>query len=268
MFNYLMLVYDSCRYDVLVSAKTPVLDTYCKIYRAQAPSNFTYASHQAFFVGILPNTTDFIPYYNRFNKQLIGLNNVGEGQVVRYALQKYDSDWNLLEGLRARGYQTIGAGAMNWFRQKSLISGFDKFLFTGTDADAQIDFLLNTININLPFFGFINFGETHAPYFFKGKPERCPEDVRARRMEWPPKEQGPTGSQNIAFKCQKSAAEFLDTRIARLFKHLPNRTIVILTSDHGDCFGENGYWGHGLNHPKILEVPLSIFRLDRRPLEK
>ena len=37
--------------------------------------------------------------------------------------------------------------------------------------------------------------------------------------------------------------------------------------DHGECFGEDGYWGHGINHPKVFEVPLGIFRLDHRPIE-
>jgi len=29
---------------------------------------------------------------------------------------------------------TVGAGAMNWFRQESLTAGFQDFAFTGTDA--------------------------------------------------------------------------------------------------------------------------------------
>ena len=66
--NYLLLTYDSCRYDVLVSANTPVLDSYSDIHRAEAPANFTFASHQAFFVGFLSNVKEFILYYNRFRK--------------------------------------------------------------------------------------------------------------------------------------------------------------------------------------------------------
>ena len=122
--NILLLTYDSCRYDVLVAADTPVLDTYSPIVRAQAPANFTFASHQAFFVGILPNANDNMPYYNRFCKQLIGLGEVGEGQVVKDSLKKVTSTWNLIRGFRDEGYQTVGAGAMNWFRQESSDGGF------------------------------------------------------------------------------------------------------------------------------------------------
>jgi len=107
---------------------------------------------------------------------------VGEGQVHKSALKKSKFNWDLIQGLKSEGYQTVGAGAMNWFRQESLTAGFEKFLFSGTDADRQIYFLLENLDIECPFFGFINFGETHAPYTYRGKTEPCKDDVRARRM--------------------------------------------------------------------------------------
>jgi membrane-anchored protein YejM (alkaline phosphatase superfamily) len=199
---------------------------------------------------------------------LWGLIGVGEGQVTKTALKKIESSWNILVGLQKEGYQTVGTGAMTWFLQESLTAGFEKFLFTGTDADRQISFLIEKIDIKLPFFGFINFGETHAPYTYRGKKEPCKDDVRARRMIWPSIEQGPVGRETDAFKSQVAAAEFLDSCLPPLFNALPGNTIVVLTSDHGDCFGEDGYWGHAVNHPKVFEVFLAIFRLDRRLLDR
>ncbi len=86
-------------------------------------------------------------------------------------------------------------------------------------------------------------------------------------MNWPPIEQGPVGRANEAFQHQVVAAEFLDQRLPRLFSALPGETAVVLTADHGECFGEDSYGGYGVNHHKVLEVPLAIFRLDREPLE-
>lgn len=264
--NVLLLVYDSCRYDVLCEAHTPVLDSYCRIRRAHAPANFTFASHQAFFVGILPHVPEPLPYYNRFHKQLLGLAGVGEGQVSKAALLKFASSWNLVKGLQEAGYRTVGAGAANWFRQESLTVGFDHFLFTGTDADRQIAFLRQHLEGVEKFFGFINFCETHAPYHFAGKTEPCRDRVLARLMQWPPVEKGPVGRATCGYRCQRAAAEFLDSRLPALFDGLPPDTVVILTADHGECFGEDGYWGHGVHHPLVYEVPLAIFRLDRAPL--
>jgi membrane-anchored protein YejM (alkaline phosphatase superfamily) len=259
-----LLTYDSCRYDVLIDAHTPVLDSFGEVLRAQTPANFTYAAHMAFFAGILPNTSDDVPYYNRFRRQLIGLTEVGELQVVKDAALLVKSTWNVVEGLQAQGVVTIGAGAMNWFRQESLRVGFDHFRFTGTDARAQVDFILDHAPAVGPFFGFVNFGETHAPFRFEGKTDRCPVDVRARVMRWPPKESGPVGRDNAAYDHQRLAAEFLDRELGRLLSALPSTTTVVLCADHGECFGEDGYWGHGVNHPRVLEVPLAIFRLDGR----
>jgi hypothetical protein len=262
----LLLTYDSCRFDTLLAADTPVLDSFVQPLAAQAPGNFTFPAHQAMFVGQLPLVSEDIPYYNRFRKQLIGLANVGEVRVVADARIRVSSTWNVITGLSTAGYNTLGAGAMNWFRQHSLTEGFDDFLFTGTDARGQIDFVLSKVDPGRPYFAFINFGETHAPFGYEGKSGRCSLDVRARAMTWPPRQHGPVGRASEAFGHQVEAAEFLDRQLPRLFSGLPGDTVVIVCADHGECFGEDGCWGHGFNHPKVLEVPLAIFRLDGSPL--
>jgi hypothetical protein len=259
--NVLLLTYDSCRYDVLAEAHTPVLDAHAEVVPAQAPGNFTYASHQAFFVGILPNAPIAAPYVNRFERQLMGLRNAGAVRVAKDAHMLLSSERNLVHAFKEAGYATIGTGAMDWFRLAPLREGFGKFLFTGTDAQRQVDFILDSLPRRRPFFGFVNFGETHAPYDYAGKASRCPVDVFARRISWPPREEGPVGRENPAFAHQVEAAEFLDVQLGGLLERLPPDTIVVLCADHGDCFGEDGYWGHGFNHPKVLEVPLAIFRL-------
>jgi membrane-anchored protein YejM (alkaline phosphatase superfamily) len=261
--NLVLLTYDSCRYDVLRAANTPVLDSFADVLLAEAPANFTYPSHLAMFAGILPNCDEPRPYYNRFCGQLFGLAGVGELQVANRSSLSVISTWNAVAGLSEAGFQTVGAGAMNWFLQESLTSCFQQFRFTGTDADAQIDYVLDSLDFDRPFFAFINFGETHAPFVYKGKTVPCPVDVRARVMQWPPR-QGlqPVGRASEAFSHQVAAAEYLDTRLPRVLSAFPADTVVVLCADHGECFGEDGFWGHGVNHPMVLQVPLAIFRLD------
>jgi membrane-anchored protein YejM (alkaline phosphatase superfamily) len=264
--NLVLLTYDSCRYDVLMQARTPVLDSFATVRRASTPATFTYAAHQAFFAGILPNCDEPIPYYNRFVKQLIGIAEVGEVRVVKDALHTVATDGTLVEGLADSGYATLGTGAMNWFRQAPLQRGFQQFQFTGTNAERQVAWLVERLPAGRPFFAFANFGETHAPYRFRGKRGVCPVDVWARRMTWPPVQTGRVGRECPAFEHQVAAAEFLDRQLGVLLSALPPQTIVVVCADHGECFGEDGYWGHGVDHPKVHEVPLAIFALDGREL--
>jgi arylsulfatase A-like enzyme len=55
---------------------------------------------------------------------------------------------------------------------------------------------------------------------------------------------------------QWAALEYVDGVMARLFDLLPSGTWVVVTSDHGELFGEDDYFGHGpIQHPKVYEVP-------------
>jgi arylsulfatase A-like enzyme len=62
---------------------------------------------------------------------------------------------------------------------------------------------------------------------------------------------------------QVSCVEYLDGQIGRLLARcdaLGREVTVVLCGDHGDCLGEDGMWGHGFYHPKVMEVPMLIFR--------
>jgi arylsulfatase A-like enzyme len=48
----------------------------------------------------------------------------------------------------------------------------------------------------------------------------------------------------------------VDRSVERLLDRVPRGTWVIITADHGELFGEGGYFGHGpILHDKVLEVP-------------
>jgi glucan phosphoethanolaminetransferase (alkaline phosphatase superfamily) len=56
---------------------------------------------------------------------------------------------------------------------------------------------------------------------------------------------------------QINTVRYLDQVVfPRLYDMLPNDTWVIVTADHGELFGEEGYFGHGpIMHEKVFEVP-------------
>jgi glucan phosphoethanolaminetransferase (alkaline phosphatase superfamily) len=55
---------------------------------------------------------------------------------------------------------------------------------------------------------------------------------------------------------QIEAARYLDTVVDELFDMIPKNTSITTTADHGQQFGEDGYFGHRpIQHEKAFEVP-------------
>jgi arylsulfatase A-like enzyme len=55
---------------------------------------------------------------------------------------------------------------------------------------------------------------------------------------------------------QIEAVRYLDGVFEQLFDLVPKNTYITVTADHGELFGEGGYFGHGpIHHEKVLEVP-------------
>jgi len=55
---------------------------------------------------------------------------------------------------------------------------------------------------------------------------------------------------------QIHTVEWVDRVVSDLIDALPANTWLTITADHGELFGESGYFGHGpILHDKVLEVP-------------
>jgi arylsulfatase A-like enzyme len=55
---------------------------------------------------------------------------------------------------------------------------------------------------------------------------------------------------------QIDTVRYLDGVFEQLYDMLPKNTHVIVTADHGELFGEAGFFGHGpIMHEKGFEVP-------------
>jgi arylsulfatase A-like enzyme len=55
---------------------------------------------------------------------------------------------------------------------------------------------------------------------------------------------------------QLDAVKYLDGVVEELFDIVPKNTYITITSDHGELFGESGFFGHGpIFHRKVFEVP-------------
>lgn len=124
-----------------------------------------------------------------------------------------------------------------------------------------------------PFFAFLNYFDAHDPYIVpEGSPHRfgeppASEGERAILENWwlnPEKRSLSREQITQAADGYDSCLFALDEQVGRLLDALDSRgvldeTVVVITSDHGEAFGEHGLFGHGgsLYEDQLL-VPLVI----------
>ena len=257
--SVLFITLDSCRYDTFIDTQAPNLKSIGKVYKAMAPSYFTYASHQAMFVGFTPGIAE--EYQSFLNPKY--------GKIFRMAgsaaFSRNSGDYfslrgkNIIDGFKRQGFLTIGSGAVAWFNPatetgQNLTKDFDDFYYPGDtySLDRQLDWISKYLqDSEQKVFVFLNIGETHTPYYHKG-------------ASWD-KDYNPCipfGENNSASECrkrQRTCLEYVDSCLKTLLDAFADSTIFFC-ADHGDCWGEDGLWEHGFHHQKVLQVPL-IFKL-------
>jgi len=115
-----------------------------------------------------------------------------------------------------------------------------------------------------PWFAFVNYFDAHDPYdvqapyreMFPGTSERWRSLFELRQRT--PEELAALQS------AYDGAIAYLDMEVGKLLDDLDRRgvlrnTLVIITSDHGEEFGEHGYTGHGSSlHTPVIHVPLLV----------
>lgn len=122
-----------------------------------------------------------------------------------------------------------------------------------------------------PFLTFLNYIDLHFPYavpdsrwdVYSQLEPSVREDYR-RRWKRDPFHFWPTTRQEIqaALDTYDATVAYLDDQIGRLLDAMEDRgilddTLVIITSDHGEHFGENGHFTHGTSlYRQTIDVPL------------
>jgi arylsulfatase A-like enzyme len=121
------------------------------------------------------------------------------------------------------------------------------------------------IDVSTPQYLIINVCETHYPYFDGAYDPRFgayylhgfAAQMRAAAEDRPltiPKYSDEL--LRISRERQTASIRYLDLVIPKLFELLPSGTYLTVTADHGDCFGEDGFVGHGeVWNKMVLEVP-------------
>lgn len=268
--NYVLIVLDSCRYDAFVKARPATMRKLGNVEKRWAYASWTAPSHYNLLMGLMPHTSPrnvfASDYYQRdflkFNQRL----GAEDLEFKRFVPRLYLPV--LLQNLGYATHAMVSLPVLNPLT--ALNSGFDSYLLMERHNDLRA--MLSRMNFSDEHRSFylLNTGETHYPYAL---PDESPDEWprisgvhgvfkhlddhvvggKLRRRRQGMFEQGKLDQLRDR---QIEAVRHIDRVMEELFDLLPPRTYVTITSDHGELFGEDGYFGHGpIQHPKVLEVP-------------
>ena len=256
--DILMLCFDTLRYDVAISEEasggTLVLSQYGKWEKRHAPGNFTYPSHFALFAGFFPSPAE--PHLLQDRQWLFFPVKVGSGNNVPTGSYPFRRA-TFVQSLEDEGYETICIGGVNFFSKRNEIGkvfpsyfkkSYWKPVFGCTSvcsAEQQVQFatekLVNYRDDNRIFM-YINFSAIHFPnsHYIEGQRE---DDLHSHA----------------------AALRYVDRQLPALFEAFSKRgeTLVIAFSDHGTCYGEEGYRYHCISHENVYTVPYKHFMLSK-----
>jgi arylsulfatase A-like enzyme len=265
--SILLFVLDTTRADAVsaygaVADTTPTMDSLARaglLYRnayAQAP--WTLPSHATLFTGLLPS------------QHRIGWNRT----------RASDALMTLAEVLRDEGYETFGISENPWVTALSnLDQGFDNFiekLDTRYDLEPLLERWLGNRTPKRPFFLFINLIDPHAPYRVRERNAFLPEGVSpqaARKIPQNPDRyfcsaSDHSGALEVLHGAYLDEVLEGDAKLGRVLEQLENAgmsesLVTIVTSDHGEHFGEHERVSHQFSvRDELLRVPLIVHGLE------
>jgi membrane-anchored protein YejM (alkaline phosphatase superfamily) len=191
--------------------------------------------------------------------------------VPETAMIEFVPEFSLPCFLKKKGYKTQARISMPIINQKTILSKyFDSYIL----MDRYDDFsgMIDQIQFEPanPAFFFLNLGEAHYPYRMPKEdlPPLHGEGGVFRRVDDTMMGAPANGDDALAeryfnmkhlnmFRAKQiESIEYIDRLMERLLNKCPAGTHIIITSDHGELFGEGGYFGHGpIMHEKVFEVP-------------
>jgi hypothetical protein len=242
------------------------LERFGPVERRFSYASWTAPSHYNMMMGLLPHSSPARVYASEYYKQdfLKYSERLGvEGMEFRKLLPSIFLPTYLKHSL---GYRTNAMVSMPVLNPHTPINrDFDSFELMPhhNDMSAMLDKL--RFDDNRPSFYLMNCGETHYPYALPGEdPSEWPRISGAhgvlKSIDDDSADEEPSFFDAETMEKlrdrQIRAVSYLDGVVEKLLDLVPSNTWVIVTSDHGELFGEEQYFGHGpVMHEKVFEVP-------------
>ncbi|MCW2935235.1 MAG: hypothetical protein JWM19_6197 [Actinomycetia bacterium] len=248
-----LITLDTLRYDIAAelaaSGRTPALAGVLpggQWEKRHTPGSFTYPAHAAMLAGFLPTPVTPGPHPRLFAARFPGSETTSDGTWV------FDAA-DLPHGLALAGYHTVCVGGVGFFNCQTPLGSALPSLFAErhwepsfgvTDRDSldhQIDRIaavLAAVPAGRRLFLLHNVSSLHQP-----------------NLHYLP------GATSDSLATHAAALEYVDARIGRLFGLLRRPTFVIICSDHGTAYGEDGHTGHRVGQEAVWTVPYGEFVL-------
>lgn len=272
--NTLVVILDSLRYDTGVQAAPEVLVREAgQALRRHVYGTWTLPSHQALFSGLLPYQ-QALPgepaagVYRTSYRELEALLRLTPGSLAEALLPHY----RLPRALAQLGMRTGAVLSMPCLDPQGPAGTYGWTICKGTLQPNWLEGAMDKVTWEGgPWLWVVNTGETHYPYRLHcdpvdGEIASLPHvsglrgALRALGQEeesWP---RWDLQKLQRLHSRQRDALHRLGPDLEAIFAALPPGTAVVVTSDHGELFGESGLFGHGpFPHEKLLEVPFWTF---------
>ena len=271
--NYLLIILDSCRYDSFVAAERRNLKRLGELERRWSYASWTAPSHYNLLMGLLPHSSPEHVYASEYYKR----------DFVRYnerlgcdgiEFKKLIPSLYLPTFLKQKmGYRTHAMVSLPVLNPATVLNrDFDSFTLMPKHNDMAAMVERMKFDAERPSFYLLNVGETHYPFALPDEdPKEWPRisgvhgvfkhlDEQVVGGKLVEDEDEPKffdqGKLDLLRKRQINTVTYLDGIFERLFDFVPKNTYITVTADHGELFGEGGYFGHGpINHEKVYEVP-------------
>jgi hypothetical protein len=270
--NYILVIFDSCRYDSFLRARPATIRKLGKVERRWSYASWTAPSHYNLLTGLMPHTSPQHVYaseyykkdFLRYNERLGADNIEFKSLVPKMFLPAFLKD--------SLGYRTHAKVSLPVLNPRTVLNnGFDSFKLMEKHNDMRAMVRELKFSEEQPSFYLLNVGETHYPYALPDEPpdqwprisgvhgvfKHLDEQVVGGKLK-KSKEEKFFDNKKLAMlrKRQIEAVKYLDGVVEELFDTVPKNTYITITADHGELFGEEGYFGHGpIHHEKVWEVP-------------
>jgi hypothetical protein len=265
MNSHVLLVFDSCRYDSMAAAWSTLqhIPKVGELHRAYSLSTWTFASHILFALGRLPwieTRADVTQQKTELADLRLWKTRLGLADDHPFRQER-----DLRDGLHRLGYQLNAITSANPLTEESRFRFFVDDLVSVGQFENCLERVLPKIDLSAPQYLIINVCETHYPYFDGAYDPRFNShylhgfaaQMRAAAEDRPLTVPIYTDELlRVSRERQIESIRYLDSVIPKLFRLLPPDTYLTITADHGDCFGEDGFVGHGeVWNKMVLEVP-------------